>query len=57
MSRPSRLLSLTAVLATGLGFLLAAPGLLLLLAAGQIRDMALRRAQEAHQAALDSELR
>ena len=55
--RPSKNLRLLAFLALALGLVLAAPGLLLLLAASQIYDMAVRRALEAHQAALDSELR
>lgn len=53
MRSPLRLLS---ALALVLGLLLAAPGLLLLLAASQIHDLTVRRALEAHQAALDSEL-
>ena len=53
--KPSRTLSLAAGMATALGFLLASPGLLLLFAASQIHDIAVRRELDAHAHLLDPE--
>ena len=52
----TRFLRLVALLATGLGFVLALPGLLLLLAAGQIACLIVARDQEAHDRALYPDL-
>lgn len=52
----SRFLSLLAVLAAGLGLVLALPGLLLLLASSQISALVVGREQEAHDAALYPDL-
>lgn len=48
----SRTLRIIAALATGLGFVLALPGLLLLLGASQVTCLLLDREQAAHDAAL-----
>jgi len=51
----TRFLQVASVLAMGLGFLLALPGLLLLLGASQISTLLVAREQAAHDRALDRE--
>ncbi len=49
-------LHLLFLVASGLGLLLAAPGLLLLLGASQIADLAVRKEHADHEAGLDAEV-